>query len=308
MGAFLLALIFRQVGAAEPLALLARAHKGYLAAAAALYFLMYLVKAERWRYLLALEGIPLGLARSLSWYISSSLFGAFTPGRVGEAVRILGPAREGRRYAESAACAAADKGFDLGLLAALLCGTSFASLLSFAESAGLLGCGLAGGAGLLAGWGAARVLARRAVALPGWLLRLAPGAWRESMREQPQRFFAAVGHCVGAGWWVGVGSTGLFWVLHVTCHFLILRALGGSLGLGYFVLCLTLSSIVEFVPITVSGAGTREYLLIHLFARAGLDGGLAVAFGLMSLVFTYLVSGVFLLAVWLLFGREKTHA
>lgn len=301
----LMGAVFRRVGLKAALGELADVRKEYILAAIAIYFLMYLVKCIRWRFLLGVQNMHLTLWRSLSVYIFSSLFGAFTPGRVGEAIRIIGPARADGLYAESAACAAVDKGFDIALLAVLLGAASACSLLSTYESMTLIAFGVAGIFLLALGLIIVRHLATRNVAIPAALLRFAPQSWNEAVRGQPRRFFGAVMDCTRRGWSLGLLATGTFWILHVACHFLILRALGGSMNMGYLVLCLVLSSIVEFVPVTVCGLGTREYLLIYLFGRVALPEELAVAFGLMNLVFTYLVTGLFMFAIWCLGWRSR---
>ena len=305
IAAALLVAVFRRVGLKAALGEFADVRKEYIIAAIVIYFLMYLVKCVRWRFLLGVQNMHLTLWRSLSVYIFSSLFGAFTPGRVGEAIRIIDPAKAEGLYAESAACAAVDKGFDIALLVVLLGAASACSLLSTYESMMLLAFGVSGIFLLAIGLIIVRHLATRDVAIPAALLRFAPQSWIESVRGQPRRFFRAVVDCVKRGWSLGILATGTFWILHVACHFLILRALGGSMNMGYLVLCLVLSSIVEFVPVTVCGLGTREYLLIYLFGRVALPEELAVAFGLMNLVFTYLVTGLFMFAIWCLGGRSR---
>jgi uncharacterized protein (TIRG00374 family) len=296
----LMGAVFHRVGFKAAFSQVAAVRKEYIAGAMVLYFLMYLVKCVRWRFLLHSQKMHLGLWHSLSIYVFSSLFGAFTPGRVGEAIRILDPAREQGLYAESTACAAVDKGFDIALLAVLLASAATCSLLSRYESVMLLVCGFAGIAALACGVLIIRYLAARNVTVPEAVLRFLPKSWNETIHEQPGRFFNALLDCIRRGWLTGVLTTGAFWVLHVACHFLILRSLGGNMNLGYLVLCLVLSSIVEFVPVTVCGLGTREYLLIYLFGRIALPEELAVAFGLMNLVFTYAVTGIFMFFIWCL--------
>jgi uncharacterized protein (TIRG00374 family) len=305
IAAALLVAVFRRVGLKAALSQFADLRKEYIIAAIAFYFLMYLVKCVRWRFLLKTQNMHLTFWRSLSVYIFSSLFGAFTPGRVGEAIRIIGPARDRGLYAESAACSAVDKGFDIALLVVLLGSASSCSLLSTYESTMLLALGVSGIFVLAIGLVVVRHLATRNVSIPAALLRFAPQSWNATIHGQPSRFFRAVVDCVSRGWFLGVVTTGAFWILHVACHFLILKALGGSMNMGYLVLCLVLSSIVEFVPVTVCGLGTREYLLIYLFGRVALPEELAVAFGLMNLVFTYLVTGLFMFAIWCLGGRRR---
>ena len=300
VGIALLGLVLWRVGWREPWRLLTGVAPIPLVCALLFYGVMYLLKTLRWRMMLRHQRIRLSLSEALELYLFSSLFGAFTPGRVGEAVRAVVPAREGKRYAESLACTAVDKACDVALLAVLLCAASWSSVLSAKEGRVLFWSGVALAGGLAVAYVVAWAAARRTVAPPAWLLRASPASWRAALADQPNRFIDACLSCVRQAGCHAAVLTALFWVAHVACHYGILLSLGGRMDLWYFVMCLTLSGLVEFVPVTVCGLGAREYLLILLFAKVGLTAELAVAFALMNLVFTYAVTGGFTLGVRML--------
>ena len=307
VGIVLLVLVLIRVGLREPWRILSHATFGYLVAAIALYATMFLLKMLRWRTMLHCQKIAVSPLKALDLYLFSSLFGAFTPGRVGEAVRAIVPAREGKRYAESLACTAVDKAFDVLLLAVLLVAASRSALLSAGESRALLWSGVALVGIITFAYIATRTAVRRGLRIAPAIARLLPGSWRPAIADYPDRFAAAGLACVRQAWLPGTVLTALFWVAHVGCHYLILQSLGAGMDIWYFVLCLTLCGLVEFVPVTVCGLGTREYLLIFLFAKAGLGEDVALAFALMNIIFTYALTGLFSLitrAVRVRIGNE----
>lgn len=297
VGILLLVLVVGRVGVREPWRLLSCADPGLLAGAVAFYVLMFLIKTLRWRSMLLNRRIAVSFPRALELYLFSSLCGAFTPGRVGEALRAILPAREQKRYAESLACTAVDKAFDAALLALLLIAASRSRLLSTGESRALFLSGAALAALMAAGYGAARAIARRGIRLHRAVARLLPVSLRRMLEEQPDRFLSSGLACVRDKWVSAAALTALFWLAHVGCHYLILLSLGGSMDPWYFVLCLTLAGLVEFLPVTICGLGTREYLLVLLFEKAGLGDDMALAFALMNIVFTYAVTGILTMVV-----------
>jgi uncharacterized protein (TIRG00374 family) len=283
--------------------LVASTHLLYLLAAVTLYFSMYVIKTLRWRVFLSSQDLHVGLSDALSYYLSSSFFGAFTPGRVGEITRLFGPARENRRYAESLACTAVDKGFDVLLLLVLLVLSSFSPLLEAREVSVLRIIGGIGTASAIAGILWIFALAKRTDGISPTLIRLAPAAWQETLESQPRNFFEASADSLRKRWIPASLLSVLFWVSHVLCHFCLLLALGVSMDIWYFILCLTLAGVVEFVPVTICGLGTREVLLVFLFEKAALSADVAVAFCVLNVFLIYVMTGLFAAAMQLV--RKK---
>jgi len=59
-----------------------------------------------------------------------------------------------------------------------------------------------------------------------------------------------------------------------------------------FILIYPISSLIGMIPITVSGLGTREGALIHLFAIYGIEEQIAVAISLTGYLITYLIPSI----------------
>ncbi len=88
-----------------------------------------------------------------------------------------------------------------------------------------------------------------------------------------------------------------WWVVSLQ-YYLIAKAMG--VGINYFILFMILPTVilVEILPISFSGLGTRDATLILFFSFVGLTKDAAVALSLSILMFSYIYSLVGL-AVWI---------
>jgi uncharacterized membrane protein YbhN (UPF0104 family) len=70
------------------------------------------------------------------------------------------------------------------------------------------------------------------------------------------------------------------------------RVLEIDVSFGYVALMMPMVTLVEIVPISISGIGTREAAVIFFFAAVGIGSAQAVAFSIM-----YLMAGTYLTAL-----------
>jgi uncharacterized protein (TIRG00374 family) len=95
-----------------------------------------------------------------------------------------------------------------------------------------------------------------------------------------------------------------FWILVLLLAHSVTRILGIDVSLGYMALILPMLTLVEIIPISVSGLGTREAAVIYFFGIVGIDDpAQAVAFSLL-----YVLLGLYAVALvgffaWLFMPR-----
>ncbi len=304
VGIGLLIFVMTRIDLGDAAQIVLQADPLLLVSAIGLFLGMFLVKTIRWRMLLRSQRFSFSFRDALFTYLLSSLAGSVSPARAGEMLRVLPPAQEDLRYAESLACAGIDKAYDVALLGILLLVGSLAPLVSSGESMTL---GLMGACILIA-LATMPFLLRRwlthGAQMPDWALNVAPASWRSHITGQPRRFIQASYDCLARCWSASLALTVAFWVIHVLCHYCMLRAVGGELNLYYFVLCLILVGLVEFAPISICGFGARELLLVYLFERGEVLRETAFAFASLNLVLMYAITGLFTLGAWL-WARQK---
>jgi hypothetical protein len=68
---------------------------------------------------------------------------------------------------------------------------------------------------------------------------------------------------------------------------LLARSLGIDLGLFFFILVIPVISLLDLLPISISGIGTRDLALIFLFGLQGISAEQAIAFSLLYLFMSY---------------------
>ncbi len=262
-----------------------------------------LVKTFRWRYLLKMQQIDYGFRASLLTFLAGSYVGMITPGRIGELARVYYLKEEKKiSGGKSLSSLFMDRILDVLILLSFAC----SGLLIFSVS---------------------KKLTVLVVALT---VLLALGGTLALRREYAQRvlgllsrlsFFEKLAH------WAGI-SFGDFYggiekmrdwrltlplLLSLSAHligffqcYLISVALNIPVSFSYLVFCVAIVRLVSWIPISIAGIGTRDAILIGLFAVLGLAPELAVSFSLMYL-FVLNISVAFLgLLAWC--KKSSVHA
>jgi hypothetical protein len=84
---------------------------------------------------------------------------------------------------------------------------------------------------------------------------------------------------------VGVGV--LSWIPPILYGYLLALSLGITIDIFFFILVIPLISLLDLLPISISGIGTRDVALIFLFGLRGTSAEQAVAFSLIYLFMSY---------------------
>lgn len=275
---------FRLMRAANPLT---------LGAAFLLIFPMVAVKTLRWRQLQRLAGLGAGnFETSYLAYLSGMYAGLVTPGRVGEFLRVKYLTDAGAPLGPAMSTVLWDRLIDvgglffMGLLALAPLAGDFASLFRILVGLAVL---LALGTPLVLRGGGA--LGRRS---RGWVAQRveALGGLGRKFREVGAGLATTL-DAIGPGAWLSlVGLTLVGWVVYYLQAWLLARALGIGLGLFPLLVSVTVAAVAAFLPVSISGLGTRDAAMIVLFQRFGSTGEQAVA--LSALVFVVLIANALL--------------
>ena len=85
----------------------------------------------------------------------------------------------------------------------------------------------------------------------------------------------------------------------VQCY-LIDTAMGLSINFITITLFMAISNLISFIPISISGLGTRDVTLIFLFSMIGLKPELALSYALLVFISFFIVGGfLYAVAGWL---------
>lgn len=252
-----------------------------------------LMRGLRWQYLMGLVGIRYPLWRaSLVWAIGF-FAGAVTPGKVGDAMRGYYLSRDANRnFAESFATVVVDRLMDL--VALLVFGVISVILFSYyyteLPSVWIVFVAVVVIIGLI--YLMLHRQAMRKLARPVFRL-ITPPKYQAEMSQHFHSFYDSVG--VYLREWrrasLGLVYTVAFWLGVAFLALVVARMLSIETEFGYLCVMLPMIALVEIIPISVAGLGTRDAAVIYLFSIVGVGSSQALGFSLL-----YMFAGTYLLA------------
>lgn len=287
----LLALVLRQVHWSEVAAAVRGMNLAWLGLAWLLYLLGFVVRAVRWRALLAALGIRRPLRELTLWYLVGGFFNVILPtGFGGDAVRVVELAQDAARTGAALNSVVVDR--YLGLIV----------LLAMGLAAGLLRPDLAAGPILwlmallfVGGIAGAWLLSR-----PWWQRRAADASplGRLVRASRLPAIAGGLGQYGGAALLRGLAASLAFNLLQIGWNVAIATGLGLRLPAALYFVFVPLTSVALLLP-AFGGLGVRELTYVTLLATAGVaePKALALSLGVYAItVATGLVGGVLYLA------------
>ncbi|HSG29061.1 MAG TPA: lysylphosphatidylglycerol synthase transmembrane domain-containing protein, partial [Candidatus Krumholzibacterium sp.] len=242
--------------------------------------------------------------RAFSVYSAALYLGFLTPGRIGDFFKSVYLSGRGMAAGKAVYSSIVDRLFDLVFLAVI----GFASLLTLPgifENQLLLS-----GMILLCVAVVSAVLFFRRDLLARIAARFLSTAPEGSLRGNLDR---AVSDAIGEfetlkrrGVAGVVALSAVAWTLHYGVFVLLADGLGTGASLHVLIVSVSAAIFTALIPVSLSGLGTRDVVLILVFGKVGLSSEAAVTFSL-SFILVYLVQGLIGLACWLVapIGREK---
>ncbi len=253
-----------------------------------------LARGLRWRYVMRCVGIDYTPARSTAVWMIGFFASAVTPAKAGDAVRAVYVRNDtGRTMGESLLTVFVDRLWDLGfiLLAGLVSALVFSRRYIEIPSASLLV------AGVVAIAVVALVVTRRNLmraCLRPLFSVLAPARQREGLVANFHTFYDAM-RAYGADprrALVMAGYTLAGWALIFLLAIYVGRLLRLPVSPGYILLIMPIVTLVELIPFSISGLGTRDATVIFFFSAIGVGNAEAVGFSI-----TYVLIGTYLTAL-----------
>jgi hypothetical protein len=267
-----------------------------------------LIRGYRWQYLMRMLGIDYSLWRSNVVWTIGFFAAAVTPGKVGDALRAFYVSNEtGRNFGECFLSVFMDRLLDLivvvlfGVVTIIVFSHYYMQLPSlwiiFACVAGLL----------------ALIVAALYRDLMKKLLKpvfnvLVPKKYKESASLNFNAFYDALASYVKN--WKGVMKafllTVVYWVVVFVLAYYTAYVMDTGVSFSYLFIIMPVVTLVELIPISLSGLGTREATVIKFFQVVGISQAGAVGFSI-----AYLLLGTYLTALigfflWLKYPAKLT--
>lgn len=257
------------------------------------------IKTLKWKQLINPFKVQLGWKEGFAAWLAGFFIGLVTPGRIGDLARAF-YLKEKMETGKALTTVVIDRLLDiLTLMAFAVIGLVFilsnfvvdSNAPKFIAGAFLL---FVGAAVLFVDKGRAGKLLRPLYNL------FVPEKYKDKLRASFGDFYEGMGVLRQSKIAVGKAAALSFlaWLLVFFQYFLLAKAMG--IGINYFLLTMILPTVilVEILPISFSGLGTRDATLILFFSFVGLSASSAVALSLTILMFSYIYS-LAGLAVWI---------
>jgi uncharacterized protein (TIRG00374 family) len=302
--------IVQRTGVERIAAILADADPRRLVWAPFLVGAIMLARGLRWRYVLRCIGIEYGLLRSTAVWTIGFFASSVTPAKAGDAVRAVYVRNDsGRSMGEALLTVFIDRIWDLGFILAAGIASAFVFSRRYVEIAQIPLLVAAVAAIAVAVAVMTRRGAMRAVLKPLFTV-LVPQRYREGLTANFHTFYDAL-RTYGADprrALAMAGMTLLTWSLIFLLAVYVAWLLRIPVPAGYIVLIMPVVTLVEIIPFSISGLGTRDATVIYFFAAVGVGSAEAVGFSI-----AYVLIGTYLAALvgfvlWLRSPMRRTSA
>jgi len=132
-------------------------------------------------------------------------------------------------------------------------------------------------------------------ALPDKTKKMAKGTFNSFYEDIPKKRFMLVAFLLNL----------VNWMTIYFATYLIGLSVGINLPFFYFLAFLPIGTIVAQIPISINGLGTREAVLISLFALFNISATKVFSMSILSLFFTMIIPS--LLAIYLIYTSRKRY-
>jgi len=297
IGVFMFVYILYKVDMKNVFSLLLGARYAVLAIALALTVGFVVLKALRWKYLLAMQGIDYEAKDCLLAYLASMYAGLVTPGRLGDFVKVIYLRTDkGVTLGRGFSSVFADRLFDLLILIAM----AFSGALALALTRNMLI--------VILSW-ILVFMATVFVFLNGRLGRrivralfrvFMPKKMGSGLEVQFEEFYSGIGQLKRIEIFVPLLLSVLtYLILYIQCY-LIANALDISITVLNIAFCISAANLISLLPISISGIGTRDVTLIAMFSILHLSRESALSFSIMFLFVSNISACVIGAIAWFL--------
>ncbi|HIH09242.1 MAG TPA: flippase-like domain-containing protein [Candidatus Diapherotrites archaeon] len=305
VGIIVFAFILSQVDIGLVVATMAHANPGLYALALAMLCVLVLLKGIKWRLILRSQGVPISLIEASKYFLIGFFFSSFTPGRVGDFSRAL-YIKDSASLSTGLSSVVIDRALDVCILivfamvaAAYLSATMGLVVVPVHLLAALLLCAIAS-AFLLT-----RETLVKALLRPLYLAFI-PVKFKGMMSKGFGAFFFATKSAFKnpGPLALAVVATALQWLLSLLFAYTLAISLGVKIPFWLVFALHPIVTLSDLIPITVSGLGTREGLMVFFFSLSSLPAEQAVAFSILFFITGYVLVAA---AGYFLFAREPVR-
>ncbi len=256
--------------------ILKNARWAYLAGGLLLVLVILAIKSLRWRYLMHLQGINFSYWDTFLMFSAGIFWGVLTPARVGELSKAFYLTKKGYSLGKASVSVVYDRMIDIFVL--LLIG--YISMLAFLSVIERKTTYLVIILGLLAGIAIGLFLHPSSQEKVRRFLFhvLLPKTGHGKLKLNIDEFFESLKAYKLRRMSYPFALTALSRSVYFLITFIFAKSLSIPISFFYNVVCVSFSTFMAMLPISVAGIGTRDATLILLFSLVGFSKERAVGF------------------------------
>ncbi len=288
-GVVVLCIILLKIDLTKLLSIFTHLHFIPFAAAVFLNIPAIFIKSLRWNQLLQNQSVRYSIKDSFLIYLSSIYTGILTPGRFGEFTKALYLKSDHNMSLPTAMSSVlVDRLFDMYLLIIL-------------GAVGIWKFNVIGAMSVLSVLLVIIVAFAPLIALNEKVMRNLLSFLFNSaivkksgknLKDGFENFYCSINQLINRRLIVAALLTLLSYsVFFVQCYLLVM-AEGISINFLTIILFMAISNLISFIPVSVSGLGTRDAILIYLFSIIGLNPELAVSYAFLVFINFFVCGGL----------------
>jgi hypothetical protein len=304
VGLVILAYILYSLDVGKIFGVLAKINPVIFLAGVSLELFGLVLKGLKYKAVLAAHGKSISLLDSTKYFLIGFFLSLVTPGRIGDLARSLYVNKKVGSLGKSLSTVIFDRAIDLGMLMVI----GFAAALFFSLSLQMEVIPLHVLGLVVACFFLALFVFSRKGAMKIFLRPLFKAFVPEKLKGQAKTSFSEMYSSIseamsnrrqlGTALLLGLA----IWVLMVFVVYLYLLSLGIGVPVYFVFLLFPLLTLVEMLPISFSGLGTREAAAIFLLGFYGIGAAEAVAFSVLLFAVGYALTAAI---GFVLFSREE---
>jgi len=279
IGLLLLAVILWKIDFNEVMQYLKNVNYWYLLLAYPFLMLNISLKSVRWNFLMRSQGVQLPLSKTLYVYLWGYYFGTVTPGRIGEISKAIYFQDKFENLGRAFVSVVVDRLYDIGIRVALLfiLYPLYSNLFEFRFIGFLI---------MLVMVGAGGIVLIRMKSIRNIVSKMSefviPKKFYSVIKSNISGFINDMVNMITSVKVVSVTSmiTFVSYLFYFIMAYSIQKSFNIEMDFTYNIFCVVLTSLAAVVPISISGLGVREAVMIYLFSNIGLGKEAAVLFSL----------------------------
>lgn len=304
IGLIIFVLILLSIDLDKFIETIAGARLDYLFFALILGFIGIFIRALKWKTLIQTQGIKISSVKTFKYYLIGISAGLITPGRIGDLIKAFYIKEKINSLSKALSTVVVDRLIDIailiiaGVLAVLIFGQFFNTVLVYYSSIVLLVIAFAMFLVIFLNKKIFKKLLK-----PLFYLFVSD-KHKKLLKGGFDKFFESVEKMLQKKYFIVIATLfGIIsWAISIIGAFFLAESINLNIPLYFMFLAIPIITLLDIVPISISGIGTRDVALIFLFSFIGLGIEYAVSFSFLYFLVFYIVTS---LVGWGLFSTEK---